>query len=77
MRCYSLKDIIKKKDAAISRLQFDLAKACKAHNDMLHDVETRLKEFGLPVNDLKFSALRPGPHCPSIRSGPLSGSSKS
>jgi growth arrest-specific protein 8 len=61
---------MKRKDAAISRLQFELAKACKTHNETLRVFETRLKEFGLPVKDLDFSPLQPGPYCPAIRSGP-------
>ncbi|CAB3359322.1 Hypothetical predicted protein [Cloeon dipterum] len=63
-----LEDLLKKKDSAISRLQFELAKACKAHNELLAAFKTRLREFGLPCKDLDLSPLQPAPFCPAIRS---------
>ncbi|XP_059485805.1 dynein regulatory complex subunit 4 [Neocloeon triangulifer] len=68
--CKKLEDLLKKKEAAISRLQFELAKACKAHNQMLSTFEGRFQEFGLTCKDLDLSPLKPGPFCPAIRSGP-------
>ena len=57
-----LEDVLDAKNAAIRDLQYDLARACKAHNDMLRTYEAKLGEFGIPTAELGFSpvVLDPG-----------------
>jgi growth arrest-specific protein 8 len=53
------------KNAAISQLERDLLKVSKAHNDVIHVYEAKLRAFGLPPEELGFSPLlthtSPGP----------------
>jgi len=52
-----LEDVLDGKNAAIKDLQYELARVCKAHNDVLRTYESRLKSFGVPVEELGFKAL--------------------
>jgi len=52
-----LEDVLDGKNAAIKDLQYELARVCKAHNDVLRTYESRLKSFGVPVEELGFKPL--------------------
>merc|ERR1711881_797959 len=52
-----LEDVLDGKNAAMKDLQYELARVCKAHNDVLRTYESRLKSFGVPVEDLGFKSL--------------------
>lgn len=52
-----LEDVLDGKNAAIKDLQYELARVCKAHNDVLRTYESRLKVFGVPVEELGFKPL--------------------
>jgi len=52
-----LEDVLDGKNAAIKDLQYELARVCKAHNDVLRTYESRLKGFGVPVEELGFKPL--------------------
>lgn len=52
-----LEDVLDGKNAAIKDLQYELARVCKAHNDVLRTYEARLKSFGVPVEELGFKPL--------------------
>jgi chromosome segregation ATPase len=52
-----LEDVLDSKNAAIKDLQYELARVCKAHNDVLRTYESRLKSFGVPVEELGFKPL--------------------
>merc|ERR1719230_957036 len=52
-----LEDVLDGKNAAIKDLQYELARVCKAHNDLLRTYESRLKSFGVPVEELGFKPL--------------------
>ncbi|MGH0115738.1 UNVERIFIED_CONTAM: hypothetical protein FKN15_046923 [Acipenser sinensis] len=51
------KDILDSKNNAIKDLQYELARVCKAHNDLLRTYETKLCAFGIPVDELGFKPL--------------------
>ncbi|MGH0148814.1 UNVERIFIED_CONTAM: hypothetical protein FKN15_021922 [Acipenser sinensis] len=52
-----LEDILDSKNNAIKDLQYELARVCKAHNDLLRTYETKLRAFGIPVDELGFKPL--------------------
>lgn len=52
-----LEEVLLSKNTAIKDLQFELARVCKAHNDMLRTYEAKLKAFGIPVEELGFKPL--------------------
>ncbi|KAG5837230.1 dynein regulatory complex subunit 4-like [Anguilla anguilla] len=52
-----VEDVLDSKNIAIKDLQYELARVCKAHNDLLWTYETKLKSLGIPVEDLGFKPL--------------------
>uniref|UniRef100_A0A8B9BDL2 Dynein regulatory complex subunit 4 n=1 Tax=Anser brachyrhynchus TaxID=132585 RepID=A0A8B9BDL2_9AVES len=54
---HKLEDVLKSKNTAIEDLQFQLARVCKAHNDMLQTLEAKLTAFGIPLDNLGFKPL--------------------
>merc|ERR1711935_161293 len=57
-----LEDVLDAKNAAIKDLQYELARVCKAHNDVIRTYEGKLGEFGIPLEELGFKpvAVNPG-----------------
>ncbi|KAG5897821.1 hypothetical protein JTB14_011821 [Gonioctena quinquepunctata] len=53
-----LADILSKKNAMISDLQYELARVCKAHDDLLETFEEKLVQYGIPKQELGFTPLR-------------------
>lgn len=45
------------KNSAIKDLQYELARVCKAHNDLLRTYEAKLGQFGIPVEEMGFKPL--------------------
>ncbi|NXF41978.1 DRC4 protein, partial [Nyctibius bracteatus] len=54
---HKLEDILSSKDSTIRDLQLQLARVCKAHDDMLQTFKAKLTAFGIPLDDLGFSPL--------------------
>ncbi|NWX15572.1 DRC4 protein, partial [Aegotheles bennettii] len=52
-----LEDVLSSKNATIEDLQLELARVCKAHNDMLRTFEAKLAAFGIPRDNLGFEPL--------------------
>ncbi|EDV25474.1 uncharacterized protein TRIADDRAFT_24206, partial [Trichoplax adhaerens] len=52
-----LEDVLDSKNTAIKDLQYELARVCKAHNDLLRTYEAKLKSFGVPTEELGFKPL--------------------
>lgn len=52
-----LEDVLDSKNSAIKDLQYELARVCKAHNDLIRTYESKLKAFGIPKDDLGFKPL--------------------
>ncbi|CAD5124276.1 DgyrCDS12568 [Dimorphilus gyrociliatus] len=52
-----LEDVLDSKNVAIKDLQFELARVCKAHNDLLRTYESKLSQFGIPTEELGFKPL--------------------
>ncbi|XP_075289464.1 dynein regulatory complex subunit 4 isoform X2 [Opisthocomus hoazin] len=52
-----LEDMLSSKNTAIKDLQLQLARACKAHNDMLQTFKAKLTAFGIPLDNLGFKPL--------------------
>lgn len=50
--------MLNRKNTAIKDLQYDLAKVCKAHDDLLATYEGKLQEYGIPKAELGFQPLR-------------------
>ncbi|XP_072759702.1 dynein regulatory complex subunit 4 [Anoplolepis gracilipes] len=53
-----LEDMLNRKNTAIQDLQYELAKVCKAHDDLLATYESKLQEYGIPKTELGFQPLR-------------------
>nr|XP_012222977.1 PREDICTED: growth arrest-specific protein 8 [Linepithema humile] len=53
-----LEDMLNRKNTAIQDLQYELAKVCKAHDDLLVTYESKLQEYGIPKAELGFQPLR-------------------
>ncbi|XP_076258428.1 growth arrest specific protein 8 [Rhynchophorus ferrugineus] len=53
-----LDDILSRKNATISDLQYELARVCKAHDDLLETFEEKLKLYGIPKSELGFVPMR-------------------
>ncbi|NWV28817.1 DRC4 protein, partial [Origma solitaria] len=54
---HKLENVLSSKNATIQDLQLQLARVCKAHNDMLQTFEAKLTAFGIPVDNLGFQPL--------------------
>ncbi|XP_059926892.1 dynein regulatory complex subunit 4 [Gadus macrocephalus] len=52
-----LEEVLDSKNIAIKDLQYELARTCKAHNDLLRTYEAKLRAFGIPVEELGFTPL--------------------
>lgn len=52
-----LEDILDSKNVAIKDLQYELARVCKAHNDLLRTYDSKLSQFGIPRDELGFKPL--------------------
>jgi len=52
-----LEDVLDSKNSAIKDLQYELARVCKAHNDLLRTYESKLNSFGIPAEELGFKPL--------------------
>ncbi|NWS75484.1 DRC4 protein, partial [Crotophaga sulcirostris] len=52
-----LEDELSLRDSTIKDLQFQLARACKAHNDLLKAFEGKLMAFEIPLDNLGFKPL--------------------
>ena len=52
-----LEDVLDSKNSAIKDLQYELARVCKAHNDLLRTYEAKLNQFGIPVEEMGFKPL--------------------
>ncbi|XP_048371129.1 dynein regulatory complex subunit 4 isoform X1 [Sphaerodactylus townsendi] len=52
-----LEDVLDSKNNAIKDLQYELARVCKAHNDLLRTYEAKLAAFGIPLDNLGFKPL--------------------
>merc|ERR1712151_874604 len=55
-----LEDVLDGKNTAIKDLQYELARVCKAHNDVIKVYESKLNDHGIPAVDLGFKPLAMG-----------------
>ncbi|NXH16000.1 DRC4 protein, partial [Bucco capensis] len=54
---HRLEDVLNSKNATIKDLQLQLARVCKAHDDMLQTFEAKLTACGIPLDNLGFKPL--------------------
>ncbi|XP_063294430.1 dynein regulatory complex subunit 4 [Pelobates fuscus] len=52
-----LEDVLDSKNSAIKDLQYELARVCKSHNDLLRTYEAKMRAFGIPADELGFKPL--------------------
>lgn len=52
-----LEEVLENKNSIIRALQYDVAKVCKAHNDVIRVYEAQLAQFGVPNEQLGFRPL--------------------
>nr|CAH8860565.1 unnamed protein product [Trichobilharzia regenti] len=65
-----LGDILDSKNGTIKELQYELARVCKAHNDLLLACEGKLQQFGIPQNELGFQPLKTTLNTQKMGQGP-------
>ncbi|ELU06192.1 hypothetical protein CAPTEDRAFT_162685 [Capitella teleta] len=65
-----LEDVLDSKNSAIKDLQYELARVCKAHNDLLRTYEAKLTQFGVPTEELGFKPLESTVGGQSLGTGP-------
>ncbi|KAF7699371.1 dynein regulatory complex subunit 4 [Silurus meridionalis] len=65
-----LEDVLDSKNVAIKDLQYELARMCKAHNDLLRTYKVKLQAFGIPVEELGFKPLESNLMKQSLGQGP-------
>lgn len=53
-----LENMLNRKNTAIQDLQSELAKVCKAHDELLTTYENKLQEYGIPKSELGVQPLR-------------------
>lgn len=51
-------ELLRNKNEKIENLQYELAKVCKAHDDLLHAVTAKMEEFGIKIDELGIKPLR-------------------
>ncbi|XP_062923550.1 dynein regulatory complex subunit 4 isoform X2 [Mobula hypostoma] len=64
------KDVLDSKNNVIKDLQYELARVCKAHNDLLRTYESKLTAFGIPLEELGFKPLETALCGQTIGQGP-------
>ncbi|KAL7055391.1 hypothetical protein AAHC03_022606 [Spirometra sp. Aus1] len=52
-----LEETLDSKNVAIKDLQYELARVCKAHNDLLEAIRAKMTNFGIPFDELGFRAV--------------------
>lgn len=55
---HKLEEVLESKNHTIKDLQYEVARVCKAHNDLLKTSEAKLRAFGIPVEELCFEPLK-------------------
>lgn len=50
--------MLSEKNTIIKDLQYELARICKAHDDLLETYEDKLYQYGIPKEELGFTPLR-------------------
>ncbi|XP_055776954.1 dynein regulatory complex subunit 4-like isoform X3 [Salvelinus fontinalis] len=65
-----LEEVLDSKNIAIKDLQYELARVCKAHNDLLKTYEAKLQAFGIPMEELGFKPLESSVGGHSLGQGP-------
>ncbi|XP_064836351.1 dynein regulatory complex subunit 4-like [Oncorhynchus masou masou] len=65
-----LEEVLDSKNIAIKDLQYELARVCKAHNDLLRTYEAKLQAFGIPMEELGFKPLESSVAGHSLGQGP-------
>jgi len=53
-----LEDVLDSKNSAIKDLQYELARVCKSHNDLIRTYEAKFRSFGVPTEELGFKPLQ-------------------
>uniref|UniRef100_G1PSP2 Dynein regulatory complex subunit 4 n=2 Tax=Myotis lucifugus TaxID=59463 RepID=G1PSP2_MYOLU len=54
---HKLEDVLESKNSTIKDLQYELARVCKAHSDLLRTYEAKLLAFGIPLDNVGFKPL--------------------
>ncbi|VDP71849.1 unnamed protein product [Echinostoma caproni] len=65
-----LGDILDSKNTAIKELQYELARVCKAHNDLVMACEGKMRQFGIPIEELGFRPLKTSFSAQKLGQGP-------
>lgn len=54
----TVSDVVDSKNQTIIDLRYELAKAWKTHDDLLETYEGKLKQYGIPTDELGFDPIR-------------------
>ncbi|XP_046748965.1 dynein regulatory complex subunit 4 [Diprion similis] len=53
-----LEELLNRKNTAIQDLQMELARVCKAHDNLLVTCQSKLQEYGIPESGISFQPMR-------------------
>ncbi|CAM4578576.1 unnamed protein product [Leuciscus chuanchicus] len=67
---HKLEEVLESKNHTITDLQYEVARVCKAYNDLLKTSESKLRAFGIPVEELGFNPLESSVAGQSLGQGP-------
>ncbi|XP_077060481.1 dynein regulatory complex subunit 4 isoform X3 [Siphateles boraxobius] len=67
---HKLEEVLESKNHTITDLQYEVARVCKAYNDLLKTSEAKLRAFGIPVEELGFKPLESSVAGQSLGQGP-------
>ncbi|EHA98928.1 Growth arrest-specific protein 8 [Heterocephalus glaber] len=68
---HKLEDVLESKNTTIKDLQYELARVCKAHNDLLRTYEAKLLAFGIPLDNVGFKPLETAVIGQTLGQGPV------
>ncbi|KAG3256631.1 GAS8 [Ictidomys tridecemlineatus] len=66
-----LEDVLEPKNSTIKDLQYELARVCKAHNDLLRTYEAKLLAFEIPLDNVGFKPLEAAVIGQTLGQGPV------
>lgn len=67
---HKLEEVLESKNHTITDLQYEVARVCKAYNDLLKTSEAKLRAFGIPVEKVAFKPLESSVAGQSLGQGP-------
>lgn len=56
-----IEKLLQNKNDIIQDVRYELARVCKAHDDLLETYEAKMEQFGIPKEEMGFQPIRTTP----------------